>query len=422
MKALWFTNIPMPAMDRRMGTTTQGSGYWMVSLLNALSQADGITLGVVTAWPGAGDLRFEEDGIAYFVIGQPRGTSHLDDRAKDLKKCLEIIGDWQPDIVHVHGTERFYGRLAGEASLTAPVAISIQGLLTQIVPRFFGNMALFDIVNSHRPSQFIRGYGLLHEYLRVKKASRREAAIIRSAGAFLGRTRWDHAHVAALNPGAQYYQVNETMRSDFHESQWDLSHVERHSIIFTNARNPLRNIETVLEAMRILDGRYKDVSLRLAGSSDPGSGYGKHLRRLIGKHSMEGRVRMLGYIDERTMVDSMLRSHVFCNASLVENSPNSLCEAQLLGMPCVGSFTGGIPSLINDGSTGLLFPATDASLLADSLSRIFADDSLARSLGRAARQAAKERHDPDAVVRQLLSAYIEIKQDHADSSRAHHAA
>jgi len=414
MKVLWFTNIPMPAMDERMGKATQGSGYWMISLLNELYLIQDISIAVVVAWPAATDDHFTDNGIEYFVIGQPKGTSHLSFREQDLKKCRDIIGEWNPDIVHIHGTERFYGLLAADRSVNVPIVISVQGLLGQIAPHFWGRMNPREILSCYKLSQFVRGYGLFFDYLRLKKASARETTVIGSGNAFMGRTTWDRAHLAGLNHAARYYYVSETMRRAFFMNKWRLLEVQRFSIIFTNARSPLRNVETLLEAVRSLGSRYDNISLKLAGSIDSCNGYGGHLTNLISRYGLKRKVELIGYLDENQMVAQMLQSHVFCNSSLVENSPNSLCEAQLLGMPCLGSYVGGIPSLIDEGKTGLLFPSTDPVVLADAISRIFSDDDLAESLGKNARQVAMRRHDPEVVVSQLTAAYRDIVQIYSE--------
>jgi glycosyltransferase involved in cell wall biosynthesis len=79
-----------------------------------------------------------------------------------------------------------------------------------------------------------------------------------------------------------------------------------------------------------------------------------------------------------------------------------------VGLPCVASYAGGIPSLIEQGRTGLLFPAGDAPLLADAIIRIFRNDDLSVRLGDAARAEASERHAPERVLSQLLNAYKNV--------------
>ena len=70
------------------------------------------------------------------------------------------------------------------------------------------------------------------------------------------------------------------------------------------------------------------------------------------------------------MARELTRSHAFVISSYIENSPNSLAEAMLVGMPCVASFVGGIPSMVDDGRTGLLYPVDDVALLAAQIRQV----------------------------------------------------
>jgi glycosyltransferase involved in cell wall biosynthesis len=151
-----------------------------------------------------------------------------------------------------------------------------------------------------------------------------------------------------------------------------------------------------------------DAKLRLAGQIGTRRGYDRFLRRMIAESGLSETVEFLGYLDDSAMAKELCRAHVFAISSYVENSPNSLCEAMQVGLPCVATYTGGIPSLVEHGRTGLLFPTGDAPLLADMILRIFRDDDLACQLGRAARAEASERHAPQRVVSQLLCAYNDV--------------
>src|SRR5437868_5154951 len=74
MRVLWFTNEPMPPVLRRRGQSNLGSGHWMSSLLENLVRTPGMQVEVVTFSPGSQDEQFEEDGVTYFVFGQPKQT------------------------------------------------------------------------------------------------------------------------------------------------------------------------------------------------------------------------------------------------------------------------------------------------------------------------------------------------------------
>jgi glycosyltransferase involved in cell wall biosynthesis len=77
-------------------------------------------------------------------------------------------------------------------------------------------------------------------------------------------------------------------------------------------------------------------------------------------------------------------------------------------MPVISTYTGGVPSLIEDGRTGLFVPTGDAPMLAARLREVFEDDALALRLSIYAREAARKRHDPDSVVQEILTVYQKI--------------
>jgi glycosyltransferase involved in cell wall biosynthesis len=88
-------------------------------------------------------------------------------------------------------------------------------------------------------------------------------------------------------------------------------------------------------------------------------------------------------------------------------------------MPVLASYVGGIPSLIDHGHTGLMFPAGDEVTLADQIDKIFSGDGLAAALGCAARVVALRRHARDRVLGQLKNAYsVAITGDFQDGDAA----
>lgn len=91
-----------------------------------------------------------------------------------------------------------------------------------------------------------------------------------------------------------------------------------------------------------------------------------------------------------------------------ENCPMSVLEAMAYGRPVVGSRMGGIPELVADGETGLLFDAGDAESLASALSRLMDDPGLRRAMGKQARARAEEHFSLDAHNRGLLGIYESV--------------
>jgi len=108
------------------------------------------------------------------------------------------------------------------------------------------------------------------------------------------------------------------------------------------------------------------------------------------------------------MVRLMEQSHVFVMSSIIENSPNTLGEAMMVGTPSVSSFTGGVPSMASDEVDVLMYRADDPAMLAVQIKRLFDDPALAGRLSASARTRARRTHDPDANVQALVTAYDRI--------------
>ncbi|NOU13653.1 MAG: hypothetical protein HOO92_06750, partial [Methylococcaceae bacterium] len=164
---LWFTNTPTPQMARHAGTGSEGyGGHWITQLAEHVASVNEIELGIVTAYPDLREAHFSEDGVEYFVIPQPSRYPAFGMRAIDLEKCLAAIEQFKPDLIHIHGSERFYGLIKVTSTIQVPVLISIQGLLGPFSMRrhFFGTLSLFEILKSIRLIELPVRYGLAWQY------------------------------------------------------------------------------------------------------------------------------------------------------------------------------------------------------------------------------------------------------------------
>jgi glycosyltransferase involved in cell wall biosynthesis len=404
----------MPDVNKYFGHNPMGSGGWMGALLEELKEKKELQLGVATACSQFSDTSFKKDGVEYFVVKQQsqkfrRSVFPADNNPLYLKKCVEIVKKFKPDIVHIHGTERFYGQMVSKGLIYCPVVFSIQGIMDSSSEwyRWFGKMSLKEILVSSLYDS-LKGNGLFWELREARNQARREREYLTKGNYFFGRTDWDKAYVSFFNPHAEYFNVSRIIRKPFLEKKWNLSDCKRHRIIFTNTRHPRKGTELLLEAVKGLKRLFPDIELVLIGSLGGGS-YGRRLKHKI--DSLAGSVKSLGPMNAEQIASELCKSHVFVSASYIENSPNSIAEAQVVGMPVVSSYTGGIPSMIKEGTTGLFFPTGDVPLLVARIKKIFENDSLASSLGENAYHESRERHKSDKIVGNLINGYKSIKTD-----------
>ncbi len=410
-RILWFVHVPVPAMLRVAGRGIRISGaHWTSELLQHVDAAQKIELAVATVFPGLKEERFVENGTMYYTAGQPARYPPFGMRRVDLERCQAIIEDFRPDLIHFHGSERFFGLVKATGRTRVPSVVSLQGVLGPYSRRraFFGALSIAEILRSIRIAELPLGLGLPWQYADMRRGARREARILKSVEGLLGRTEWDRAWGRVLGPQANYYHVGEILRPSFRDHEWSIGSCRRQTLIYTNAGSPRRGTENVLAAVASLRGEFPLLRLRLAGTVSKRSGYGRFLLRRVRALGLEDCVDFLGALDESGILRELCAAHLFVMASYLENSPNSLAEAMSVGMPCVASFVGGIPSMVADGQTGLLYPVDDVPLLADQIRTILVNDELAVRLGEQAREVAAARHDPATVVRALFDAYGSI--------------
>jgi len=405
MRIFHFVNIPFSIDQLRLEGRGIKSGVgWVAALLGRMIAETDFQF----ACAAFGDTRkvqiSSDDRITCYVV-----PGRLDEYGasmdRSLQTCRSLVNEWKPDLIHIHGTENAYGLLTARDMIQYPAVISLQGLMGPYSEwyHFFGNNSPINIFLMHRWLEIPALRGLWMEFWKFRKMAEREREIIKCNRFFMGRTEWDNAYISALNPSAHYFHGGELLREAFWQKRWDLGKARRHRIIFTNAGHPRKGTELLLDAVKLLKPRYPDVHVRIAGRISRRSGYGRYVRRRIGELGQAA--NELGQLNAEELAEELVNAHVFVSPSYIDNSPNAVCEAQLLGMPVISTYTGGVPSLIKDNCTGLFFPSGDAPMLAAKLREVFENDDLASRLGNEARDVAARRHDPGLIVREVLAVY-----------------
>jgi glycosyltransferase involved in cell wall biosynthesis len=113
----------------------------------------------------------------------------------------------------------------------------------------------------------------------------------------------------------------------------------------------------------------------------------------------------IGFVSQEELGALYRRAAVVVLASSREGLPNVVLEAMAHGKTVVATPVGGIPSMIEDGITGLLVPVGDATALRAALERALTDELLRARLGAAARRRVAEHCSWQRVTEQTLAVY-----------------
>lgn len=160
---------------------------------------------------------------------------------------------------------------------------------------------------------------------------------------------------------------------------------------------PEKGLLGLLEAAAALARR--GVAFRLVliggGPEEPA------LRRAVEALGLAGRVELRGPQPEAAVLEAMARAHAFALSSLMEGLPVVLMEALAMELPVVAPAISGIPELVVEGETGLLFPAGDWGRLAARLEELAGDAALRARLGRAGRARVLAEFDAGRAAEPL---------------------
>lgn len=420
MKIFWATNIPLQPLLKKYGNLREAaSGSWMNSLVSQIAKCHDIEIGIVSPFQEKGKelcKTFVEDGITYYHFTPPSYylpiTPYREGnyQRKILGYLKQALDDFQPDILHVHGVEQPWGLIKENSSVSIPVIVSIQGILEMCKRNAWGDMNLFDILKMQKntPTGVLRLFPNLWKKVNLSVRIKREQRILSFADCIIGRTLWDKAYARGVAPNTPYREQHEIMRPSFYTAKWRLKGIKRYSIFSAGRVTFAKGIHVLIKAISLLKEDYPEVLLHYAGSYSSRDPEWFYIKRLILRENLQNNIQMHGHLNSDQMVQLMCESHSFATASFVENGCNALQEAQLLGMPCVATYAGGMTTTGRDEETALMTVVGNEYMLAEQIRRIFSDDQIALQLSKVSRAVAMVRNNPENIVRQLLCIYKEF--------------
>lgn len=418
MRILWITNSPLSLICPEIGYKSSPTGGWIISLLNSLQEtSNNLEFAVATVIPLKELFKKKINNIIFYCVPGKQYNTNYD---KSLESYWKYINDdFIPDVVHIHGSEYVHGLAYIKSCGSENVILSIQGLVSVICKYYLAGISRKEIWRNITLRDIIKG-GINYDLRNLRKASIYENKYICSINHVIGRTSWDMMHVKAINNNINYHFCNETLRNSFYnKNKWNLDNCEKYSIFVSQATTPLKGLHKLLEALPLIINKYPNTKLYIAGrilykeniyERLKNSTYANIITRIINNNKIKEHIHFVGYCDEEKMVKQYLRSNVFVCPSSIENSPNSLGEAQILGVPCVAAYVGGIPDMIQHGINGFLYRFEETVMLANYICEIFSNNDLALKISNAAILTARKRHDKDVIVSNILSIYKEISK------------
>ena len=412
MNVLWVVNTIFPEAADFIGVPRSVFGGWMYGLASALANTNCINLSIATVYEGNKFHAIKIGRVTYYLVPNGEGG------AGDPSSWGRVSDMANPILVHVHGTEFEYGMVLMKERPELRYVVSIQGLVSVCWRYYLSGLGFWDVIANITIRDLIRRDTLFQARRKFYFRGLIEKEYIYKADAVIGRTDWDRSHVSAVRSDKVYFRCNEMLRDEFYcDDRWSLDACSRYSIFLSQAAYPLKGLHQVLKAVSLIKKEFPEIIIKVAGPDIVTnhtlkarlrrSGYAKYLSKLLVDFELQESVEFLGVLDAERMKNEYLKSNVFVCPSSVENSPNSLAEAQILGLPVVASYVGGIPSMTENRGV-ILYQFEEFEMLASILRKIFLEAELAINLGKTGRSFAQKRHAKQEIVSDLINIYNSI--------------
>ena len=413
MKVLWF-EISTPSRYRNTGQVTLG---WQDALEDIVVNCKDVELYIAFESQVPAKVKVI-NGITYIPmithysflekkIGQH--TWSINER-KVIEKGREVIEQYKPDVIHVFGNEWPFGLLAQYTDI--PLVVHIQGSIipydNALYPPKYNGYTMVKAAGLNLRKDWHRFTGFNKDKSRLEM----ELRIWKTVHHFMGRTCWDKALVNMLTKHATYHHVEEALRPDFLHSKklWKVPPANaKLRLLTTGCSSFWKGVDVMLKTAHVLKEAGVDFEWHVAGS------LGEELKQIVeSKEKLkyaENNILFLGFCSPERLIDEMCQSTMYVHTAYIENSPNSICEAQMIGMPIISTMVGGIATLVRNGVEGNLLPANDPWQLANAIVELAKDQSRMKSYSEHSRQHALERHNPNNILQQLLGCYKDLLRE-----------
>lgn len=391
MVVFWLTSYPVSELTPELIINKKSSGHsasWVVNLSKKIATVPNVQLHIISS---NAHIPYSQTIIKYNITfhvvkytipfinkGFPFYFPYdsITWYKGFIKEALKIIKNYKIDIIHAHGIEKGYSLLANKSGIRN--ITSIQGsmiAINKISPSF---KALTQIPI--------------------------ERFCLKNNNNFGCRTNWDKNLVISFNKKAQIYYMPEMINSIFFSKHWLPENYN--TIVFVGSVIERKGIEVLIDAISYARNEIVNLKIKLIGNYS--KRYFEKIKNKLNTLCINENFSFLGTKSSNEIADILEKATLFVLPSLIENSPNSLAEAMAVGMPCIASDVGGIPSMIEDSVDGILFQNRNAKELSQKIVTLLSNRELCQKLANNARKKAYERNFEDNVIKQTISVYNSI--------------
>lgn len=409
---LWLSNLPFTEKPLK------GTGSWLSSMGEALIASGQIKLANISQAKVRKPTRRDCGNITQWVVPfEPLNRDGLPP-AKTINAIQLAVEEIKPDLLHVWGTENYWGLLTARSLLSGPALLEMQGIKYACAKVFYGGLSLAERLRCIGPLEVLRPHCFImfgkQEFERWGKF---EKEMLLKHRFISTQSDWVRAQVRAVNHECTLFKTGIALRKEFTESkQWSpLNNLDSHfPQIFTSTSSAAayKGLHVLLRALALIKKKYPQIVLNIAGRQlgqwGTRSGYSRWLLREANKLGIKNHIRWLGPLDADGILQQFYKASVLVVPSFVESYCLSLAEAMMVGVPTVVSYAGALPEMARDDESTLYFSPGDVEMCAWQIERLLCDHSLARRISERARSIGIERNSVSLITCRQIQIYDNV--------------
>lgn len=212
----------------------------------------------------------------------------------------------------------------------------------------------------------------------------------------------DASRVVTVHEGIDADRIDATPAVNVHEALW----LPHGAPLVGNvaALVPHKGQRYFIEAAHLVVQKIPDARFVILGEGE----LREHLEHLVREHHLEKHVLLPGF---RTDVLGCIKGFdLFVMSSVTEGLGTSLLDAMACRKAIVGTRAGGIPEVVDEGTTGLLVEPRDSHALADAMLRLLQDTVLRARMAEAGYARVRERFTVERMVAETAAVYARLSR------------
>ncbi|MDP4238366.1 MAG: glycosyltransferase family 4 protein [Bacteroidota bacterium] len=410
-KILWFSLYPFREENMR------STGTWLGSMIQALLETDEVELYNVAFGNVEEPTRKDCKKVSQWIIPHEKINKKGLPSRKTINYIKKLEAEISPDLIHIWGTESYWGMLAAQKILSAPVLLDMQGIIVACAKVYYGGLTNKELIECIGLKEIL--LPIRHLYFRKRgfeKKGIHERYIIQNTPFISVQSEWVKTYIEHENPVCKIFPTGIMLRKEFYEAQpWTIENREN-PVIFTSSSGSVsyKGLHVLFRAIAVLKQKFPTIQLRIAGIIQYAKygyirdGYSAWLLKEAKRLDIVDSIVWLGGLNAEEIVDQFHAASAVVIPSYVESYCLVLAEAMIVGVPTAVSYAGAMPELARHNESALYFPVGDYMSCACQIEKLLFNKALAEKLSKQAREEGLNRNNANKVVKRQLEIYNEV--------------